>query len=154
MRIRHHALTGINAAARPAFINSMIICRGAANMTLKRIRLELARDHDFPNGSREHYYEFAAPIDDDGYLQPDEWQAERDRCRVKRSWPGEKSEIGHLVRQRGGAWAFDYDPTSSKDDERGFKFGRHRFLTGEYVSIKEHDGVMRTYRVSRVQDLD
>jgi hypothetical protein len=30
-------------------------------MTMKRIRLELARDHEFPSGSRERGYEFVAP---------------------------------------------------------------------------------------------
>ena len=31
-------------------------------MTMKRIRLELARDHEFPNGSKDRGYEFAAPL--------------------------------------------------------------------------------------------
>ena len=48
-------------------------------MTMKRIRLELARDHDFPNGSRQHGYNFAAPLDDDGHLIASEWRKERAR---------------------------------------------------------------------------
>ena len=47
-------------------------------MTLKRIRLELARDHDFPNGSRAHGYEFAAPLDEAGHLVAAEWREARD----------------------------------------------------------------------------
>ena len=31
-------------------------------MTLRKIRLELARDHDFPDGSRHHGYELVAPL--------------------------------------------------------------------------------------------
>ena len=123
-------------------------------MTMKRIRLELARDHEFPDGSRERGYEFAAPIDDAGHLSADEWRKQRERCRVKRFWPGEKNEIGHLVHRRGGSWAFDYNPKASADDEPGFKFDSHRFVPGEYVSIKEHDGVLRTFRVIFVRDLD
>jgi hypothetical protein len=123
-------------------------------VTLKRIRLELARDHDFPEGSRERGYEFAAPLDSDGRLAAAEWKTVRDRCRVMRFWPGETTELGRLVHKRGGVWVFDYDPTRDNDDEPGFKLSAHRFLPGEYVSFKEHDGVMRTFRVVTVTDLD
>lgn len=123
-------------------------------MALKRIRIELARDHDFPNGSRERGYDFIAPLTDDGHLDAAEWKASRDRCRVKRFWPGEATEMGHLVHKRGGAWAFDYDPTKESDDETGFKLSSHRFAPGEYVSFKEHDGVTRTFKVMSVLDFD
>jgi hypothetical protein len=83
-------------------------------MAMKRIRLELARDHEFPNGGRERGYEFAAPLDEAGHLLADEWRTTRERCRVKRFWPGEKNEIGHLVHRRGGSWAFDYDPKATE----------------------------------------
>ena len=123
-------------------------------MSLMRIRLELARDHDFPSGSREHGYDFIAPLDNDGHLVPAEWKANRERCRVKRFWGHEKAELGHLVHKRGGAWAFDYDPKRHDDEETGFKVDKHRFVPGEYVSITEHDGVLRTFRVIGVVDLD
>ena len=123
-------------------------------MTLKRIRLELARDHDFPNGSRDHGYEFAAPLDDDGHLDAAEWRNSRDRCRVKRFWGKQPIEIGHLLHRRGGSWAFSYDPKRQDDDEAGFKFDKHNFVPGEYVSITEHDHVQRTFRVLSVIDLD
>ena len=71
-------------------------------MTMKRIRLELARDHEFPNGSKDRGYEFAAPLDENGQLVADEWRQARERCRVKRFWPGRKDEIGRLVHRRGG----------------------------------------------------
>jgi hypothetical protein len=122
-------------------------------MPLKRIRLELARDHDFPEGSRERGYEFAAPLDDKGHLLPDEWRMSREKCRVKRFWAGQKDEIGHLVHRPGGSWAFDYDPKRRDDDEAGFKLDRHNFIPGEYVSVTEHDGVMRTFRIIWVRDL-
>lgn len=121
-------------------------------MTLKRIHLELARNREFPEGSRNHGYDFVAPLDDDGHLVAEEWRRERAHCRVRRFWVGEADEIGLLVHKRGGAWAFDYNPTSSADDETGFKFDRHRFVAGEYVSITEHDEVQRTFRVVSVVD--
>lgn len=123
-------------------------------MTLKHVWLELARDHEFPAGSRERGYEFIAPLDDAGYLDAAEWRASRERCRVKRFWTHEPSQIGHLVHRPGGSWAFDYDPTRSSDDEPGFKLDKHRIAPGEYVSIKESDGVLRTFIVRAVVDLD
>ena len=122
-------------------------------MTLKRIRLELARDQDFPDGSRERGYDLIAPIGEDDCLVPDEWRLNRDRCRVRRFWACEE-ERGRLVHKRGGTWAIDYDPKMEEDDEPGFRFDKHRFAPGEYVSLKEHDGHMRTFRIVSVVDLD
>jgi hypothetical protein len=122
-------------------------------MALRRVRLDLARDHDHPNGSDKHGYDFIAPLDDTGHLSAIEWRESRDRCRVKRFWAGEKDEIGRLVHKH-NRWVFDYKPGTSDDDEPGFKFDLHRFVPGEYVSITEHDGVQRTFHVRSVVDLD
>lgn len=122
-------------------------------MPLKRIRLELARDHDFPDGSRERGYELIAPIDDSDHLVANEWREQREKCRVRRFWAGEE-EHGRLVHRPGGTWAIDYDPKSTADDEPGFRFDKHKFAPGEYVSLKEHDGVMRTFRIVSVVLLD
>ena len=51
---------------------------------LRRVRLELARDHEFPNGSSERGYDFIAPLDRQGHIDLDAWKALRDRCRVRR----------------------------------------------------------------------
>ena len=124
-------------------------------MSLSKIRLELARDHDFPEGSREHGYEFAAPLSDDGKILVPEWDLARDRCRVRRFWGGQDDEIGHLIRKPGGSWAFHYDVNGDPDDdETGYRFGDHRFVQGAYVSIKEHDDVLRTFRVKVVRPLE
>ena len=123
-------------------------------MTLKQVRLELARDHDHPSGSREHGYDLIAPLDDLGHLDAAEWKKNRERCRVRRFWAGEPNEIGRLVHRPGGTWAFDYNPKSNADDEPGYKFDKHRFVPGEYVSLKEHDGVLRTFFIKAVVDLD
>jgi len=123
-------------------------------MALKHIRLELARDHEFLNGSRERGYEFVAPLDDAGYLDAAEWRAKRERCKVRRFWPHEPTPIGHLVHRPGGTWVFDYDPARSSDDEPGFKLDKHRFVPGEYVSFKESDGILRAFVVRAVNDLD
>ena len=120
-------------------------------MSLKRIRLELARDPEFPEGSKSHGYEFVAPLDSDGHLVPAEWKSERSQCNVTRYWAGEAAHQGRLVHRRGGSWAFDYDPGRSDDDEVGFKLGAHRFVPGEYVSFTEPDDSLRCFRVASVE---
>jgi hypothetical protein len=124
-------------------------------MSLSKIRLELARDHDFPDGSRAHGYEFTAPLGADGHITDAEWKTKRDHCRVRRFWNGDPDEVGHLIRKPGGSWAFHYDLLGdADDDEAGYRFGNHQFKPGEYVSIKEHDDVLRTFKVVMVQPLE
>ncbi|MEE9587216.1 MAG: hypothetical protein V3V97_04240 [Hyphomicrobiaceae bacterium] len=123
-------------------------------MSMKAIRLELARDHDFPNGSRECGYVFVAPLDDNGRIDATAWKSNRERCRVRRFWNNQPEEVGHLVRKPGGSWAFHYDIDGDEDDdETGYRFGAHAFRPGEYVSIKEHDDTLRTFRVVTVDAL-
>jgi hypothetical protein len=40
-----------------------------------------------------------------------------------------------------GRWAFWYAQLGYQGEEPIFRFDRHRFIEGEYVSITEHDGV-------------
>lgn len=122
-------------------------------MPLKRIRIELARDHDYPEGSPNCGYEFVAPLDGSGLMDPDEWRQNRKACQVTRFWEGEKPEIGHLIRKPGGSWAFHYDVFGDEDDdETGYRFGHEKFVVGEYVSILEHDDKMRTFKVVSVDN--
>ena len=123
-------------------------------MALKKIRLELARDRDFPEGSNEHGYEFVAPVNAEGLLDPQEWKAHRAECQATRFWGDEEPGRGHLVRKPGGHWALHYDiHGDADDDESGYRFGRHRFALGEYVSIREQDDRLRTFRVVKVDDV-
>jgi len=121
-------------------------------MPLKTIRLELARNPEFPEGSASRGYEFRTPLTADGTLDQEAWKDLRDRCTVRRFWEGEPDEVGLLVHSRGRTWIFHYDHPGEADDHDDpiFRFDRHRFVEGEYVSITEHDGVQRTFRVARV----
>lgn len=117
---------------------------------LRKIRLELARNPDFPVGSINHGYEFKAPLGPTGALDLDAWKRERRHCVVRRFWQGQPDETGHLVHTRHRTWAFHYDGSESDQDEQIFAFDRHHFLEGEYVSITEHDGIQRTFLVAEV----
>lgn len=119
-------------------------------MPLRHIRLELARDHDFPDGSVERGYEFYAPLTEDGHFDAEEWKQCKADCTVHRFWLGEGDERGHLV-HRGSGWAFHYDGEPADEDEPLFKLDRHTLVQGEYVSVMEHDGMLRTFRVVSVR---
>ena len=68
---------------------------------LKRIRLNLARSKEFPSGSDRHAYEFVAPLDADGRIDPELWRRYREHCGVRRYWEGENDEFGRLVHRPG-----------------------------------------------------
>jgi hypothetical protein len=120
-------------------------------MALRTVRLELARSHEFPEGSARHGYEFTAPLDENGRFDAAEWKTARAKCKVRRFWGDRPDESGELIHTRGRRWAFSYVPRSDEDDEPIFKFDRHTFNPGDYVSITEHDGVQRTFRVAAVR---
>lgn len=119
---------------------------------LKSIRLNLARTPEFPNGSTRHGYLFTAPLDGDGHLDPEGWRRHKEHCRVVRFWADEEHDIGHLV-HRGTGWGFHYDLGGDEGDEAGFKLGSHRFVPGEYVSIRDDDEEIHTFIVVTVEDV-
>lgn len=120
----------------------------------KRIRLNLARSKEFPAGSDRHGYEFVAPLDASGHIDPVAWQKHRENCGVRRFWNGEE-EHGRLVHKPGGAehvrWVFDYGDTANEDEEAGYRFGSHAFRPGEYVSIRDDNGELHTFQVVSVE---
>lgn len=129
--------------------------KAEAERLLRHIHLELARDPAHPAGSARHRYEFLAPIDKDGRIVAEAWRHLRDRCRVKRVAGDDPVEVGHLVHKPGGSWAFHYDIHGDPaHDESGYRFDAHKFVPGEYVSIKEQDGALRTFLVKAVVDFD
>ena len=57
-------------------------------MSLKRIRLELARTPQFPQGNSACGYEFTAPLTRHGLLDRSQWQRDKAKCTVRRFWQG------------------------------------------------------------------
>ena len=123
--------------------------------SFKRIRLNLARSKEFPQGSTRHGYEFVAPLDDNSHIDVEQWKKHKEHCCVRRFWEGQDDEIGQLVHRPGGPehgrWVFDYNPKRADDDESGYRFGAHAFKQGEYVTIRNVDGEAHTYQVASVQ---
>ncbi len=121
-------------------------------MSLFRVKLELARSKEAPNGDPSHGYAFVAPLDSGGHLDAAAWKAVKDRCTVERIVKNVTEEKGHLVHV-GQGWHFDYKGGTRDDDEPLYKLDRHLLKAGEYVSVTEHDGVLRTFRVASVSAL-
>ena len=122
---------------------------------LSRIRLELARSKDRVEGSQGEGYEFVAPLDPTGHISVDGWKHDRALCFVHRFEGGVTVQRGLLMHRPGGpggaTWAFDYEGDVGIDEEAGYRFGAHAFAVGEYVSVRDADGELRTYRVAQVR---
>jgi hypothetical protein len=119
-------------------------------MILNVIRLELARGKDHPEGDPHHTYVLRAPLSADGRIDTEKFKQLSDLCSVVKVAPGMGVETGRLLRTSSG-WAFSYAP-GPDDDESVYRLGSHIFRTGEYITITEHDGVARTFRVVSVTD--
>jgi hypothetical protein len=119
-------------------------------MAFRKVRLELARTAEFPEGSNRRGYEFTAPLNDEGHLDVEEWKRHKNRCSVRRFWEGEDDEQGILIRTRHNTWAFSY-AAGEDDDEPMYRIDAHTFRVGDYVSITEHDGVTRPFKVVLVR---
>jgi hypothetical protein len=116
---------------------------------MRTVRLEMARCHEFPDGSSTHGYELHLPLTPAGKLDRDFWLKHRQGGAFRRFWGGEE-ERGLLRHGRKG-WALSFEPHREDDrDEMIFRGDDHRFVAGEYVSIAERDGVTRTFRVAAV----
>jgi hypothetical protein len=114
------------------------------------IRLELAREPGHPNGDPQHGYDLLAPLDDEGRIDGKAFRSSPGSCRVRRFRPGEEDAIGQLRHGPGGAWLIDYG-AGQRPTERGFNFRDERFRRDEYVSIREDDDRMHTFRVASLR---
>ena len=118
-------------------------------MSLKCSRLELAHTPGLPDGSSNHGYEFVAPLNAKGHFDSSAWPLAKGACTVRRFWKDRPDEHGVLIHRRDGSWAFSFE-SGDNDDEPIFRFDRHNFMEGEHVTVTEHDGVARPFRVVRV----
>ncbi|HTR15197.1 MAG TPA: hypothetical protein VMI72_18590 [Roseiarcus sp.] len=121
---------------------------------LRKVVLYAARSKEFPQGSIRHGYDFIAPLTDDGQIDLEAWKQHRNECFAHRFWADEPTLSGLLVHRAGGrggsTWAFEWSSGDAEQEEEGYRFGDHAFKVGEYVSVREEDGHMLTFRVASV----
>lgn len=125
----------------------------APRYPLSHIILRLARTKAFPDGSLRRGYDIRAVLDAAGHLSVEAWRSHRTSYSVQRFWDDKPVKHGTLVHRAGGAggatWAMHYSGTD--EDEAGFRLGEHVMQIDEFVSIRDDDGVMQTFRVSGVK---
>ena len=121
-------------------------------MTLSRIRLELGRTEEYPDGNQNRGYEFVAPLTAKGQIDARAWKAARRKCVVRHFEDGAIKASGLLSRV-GRGWRFEYGPEGHDDDAPFYRLDRHVMRPGLYVSLREHDGVQRPFKVVSVTPL-
>jgi hypothetical protein len=124
---------------------------------LQNITLHLARSPEFPDGSEERGYELVAPLNASNHLDAEEWRIHKAQCRVRRFWPGESDRRGALVHHggpQGGTWAIHYAGQTSSDEETGVRLGAHRFAKDEYVSIRDEEGRLHTFKITHLRPFE
>lgn len=116
---------------------------------LTRVILRLGRNPDagFPEGNDEYGYVVNAPLSSDGKLDSAMWREKKELCTVRRFQPNETPADGWL-RHRGANWYFWYDEADEGPEEPAFKLGAHQLRPGEYVTIREADGDVLTFRIT------
>ena len=113
-------------------------------MTWCTIRLELARNPAYPEGSPHHGYLLHAPLDRSGRLDLEAYEAERSRAVVEEFWGDKDPKRGRLVHRNRNLWCFAF---GENDEEPIFHFGDHRFVPGEYLTVRDLSGEDLTFRV-------
>jgi len=120
---------------------------------LQRVTLHAARSKAYPDGSIRHGYSFVAPLTGEGKIDAEAWKAHRGECIVRRFWGDEPEMRGLLVHRPGGhkgsSWLFELGDELD-EEEPGFRFADHAFSAGEYVSLREQDGDLVTFKVISV----
>ena len=124
-----------------------------SHATLRKVTLHAARSKEFPDGSIRHGYDFVAPLSDEGRIDLETWKDHRRECFAHRFWDDEPTMQGLLVHRAGGfggsTWTFEWKGAPT-DEEEGYRFADHLFRVGEYVSVREPDGHLLTFRVVSV----
>ncbi|MEQ1779867.1 MAG: hypothetical protein ABMA14_00795 [Hyphomonadaceae bacterium] len=118
-------------------------------MSLTQVVLRLARNPGFPAGDDNQGYIINAPLDGDGKLSVEEWQALREDCSVIRFKPGDERDADGKLTHRGSHWFIHYDEEREGDDEPVYRLGDHVLTLGSYITIHESDGRDLTYRVAQ-----
>jgi hypothetical protein len=115
----------------------------------KIIKLELGPTGEFPKGSPGRCYILRLPLSSDGAIDAAECAAHPRQATVRRFWPNEADQSGHIVRKDGG-WAFSY--VSAEEAEGGkLRFEDKRLAPGGCLAITEFSGEELPFRVVSVQ---
>jgi hypothetical protein len=111
-----------------------------------RVRLKLARSHEFPGGSSRHGYVVMLPLDDRGRIDEAVYSAAPQLSTPHRFWEGEGDSVGQVVRRGSQRWAF----ADREDDEPVPHLSEYVFREGEYLAVREANGKEHVLRIVSV----
>lgn len=114
-----------------------------------RVRLELARSHEFPEGSPRHGYLVVLPLDARGRIDEATYRGAPELCTLHRFWEGEGDAVGQVVHRGPRRWVFAYHADRA-DDEPVPHLSEHVFRVGEYLAVREADGKEHALRIVSV----
>jgi hypothetical protein len=115
-----------------------------------RVRFELARSREYPEGSHRHGYEFVLPLDAEGRIDRAAYRKAPELCTVHRFWEGSGDVVGTVAHQSHDRWMFSFH-IGEMEDESIPHFAQHRFREGEYIAVREIDGGEHTFRIVLVE---
>ena len=119
-------------------------------MTWMRVRFELARSKEFPEGSHRHGYEFVLPLSKDGTIDRVAYRKTPELCTVHRFWEGSGDLVGTIHHASHDRWQFSFH-LGEMEDESIPHFADHRFKEGEYRTVREIDGTEHTFRIVLIE---
>lgn len=117
-------------------------------MSWNNIRLELARDREFPRGSPHRCYLLFLPLQATGCIDEALVLASPKRATVRRFWPSQADLRGNVIKTPNG-WAFCYE-SREEGVEQLFDFDTHPIRVGECFAVTEPDRERLPFRVTNV----
>jgi hypothetical protein len=66
--------------------------------------------------------------------------------------PGRRGRCRPPCPQLGSGFAFRYDIRGDQEEETGYHFSTDRFMVGDYVSVREEDG-LHTFQVASIEPI-
>ena len=115
-----------------------------------RVRLELARSHEFPEGSTRHGYIAVLPLDEAGRIDITVYRKAPELCTLHRFWEGEGDAVGQIVLRGPKRWAFAYHADRA-DDEPVPHLSEHVFRKDQYLAVREASGREHVLRIVSVE---
>lgn len=121
-------------------------------MSWHRIRLEMGRTKDEPEGSPSHAYMLTLPLDEKRRIDAAAYKKTPARASILRMSPEHGEENGRLILRGDGKWAFSYEP-GDEDDETIFALATHAIELGNYITVTEPDGDQAPYKIVSTREL-
>jgi len=121
---------------------------------MPQVDLVMAAGPGFPQGSPEHRYALDVALTAGGVLDEEAWGTPAAPWTVQRFWPGEPARVGDVMLDAATGWSLRFDAGQGPDalDAPLHALIRNsgQLRPGEYVTIREPNGVEYGYRVVNV----